>query len=475
MTRAKLTAAVAALTFSGASYAQTADQISARGVVQIRCALPDGEMKATGFVWPEPGFVVTALHAVAGCDEVLIYSEVSKRETLATQVARAHLEADLALLRIDDDLGLKAVPFQGLMSNTRDIFYAWGYPHVAAEMIDLRVEFAGGLKGITTLGTAFEGKDLRELFKTQPYPGPETQIMRVTTTLQPGHSGAPIFDTQGRVVAIADGGLLGGWRGINWSIPAHVYLPKLRISTDPVPAEVSAWSGLYSAVTAEKSVTVATAALTSAPDTPMSALRLVRRVPLTAFEAEMRAEDEYFEETLDFIRAVLGDEFTDAQKFDIYEDPITGATIGVPAGVELRWNDDLGAAEYVVNRDNVVFKMTTGVHRAASFDAAMDYGRNTFAAVIASIAELEDSPSDIVYETDPEYPDEAYYEGDTFGVDLATGNYAEVYLEMMVLERDFLGSALYIIESDENFDDKDEAFALIFEIGANYLTDFALN
>ena len=74
MTRAKLTAAVAALTFSGASYAQTADQISARGVVQIRCALPDGEMKATGFVWPEPGFVVTALHAVAGCDEVLIYT-----------------------------------------------------------------------------------------------------------------------------------------------------------------------------------------------------------------------------------------------------------------------------------------------------------------------------------------------------------------------------------------------------------------
>ena len=95
--------------------------------------------------------------------------------------------------------------------------------------------------------------------------------------------------------------------------------------------------------------------------------------------------------------------------------------------------------------------------------------------MIASIAELEDSPSDIVYETDPEYPDEAYYEGDTTGVDLTTGNYSEVYLEMMVLDRDFLGSALYIIQSDENFDDKDEAFALIFEIGANYLTDFALN
>ena len=95
--------------------------------------------------------------------------------------------------------------------------------------------------------------------------------------------------------------------------------------------------------------------------------------------------------------------------------------------------------------------------------------------MIASIAELEDSPSDIVYETDPEYPDEAYYEGDTFGSILPPAIMRKSYLEMMVLERDFLGSALYIIESDENFDDKDEAFALIFEIGANYLTDFALN
>ena len=44
-------------------------------VVQVRCALPEGEMKATGVVWPEPGLIVTALHAVAGCEEVVVYSE----------------------------------------------------------------------------------------------------------------------------------------------------------------------------------------------------------------------------------------------------------------------------------------------------------------------------------------------------------------------------------------------------------------
>ena len=390
-------------------------------------------------------------------------------------MARAHLEADLALLRIDSDLGLKAVPFQGQMPDTRDRFFAWGYPHVAAKMIDLRVEFAGGLDGITTLGTAFEGKDLRELFKSQPYPGPETQIMRVTTTLQPGHSGAPIFDAEGRVVAIADGGLLGGWRGINWSIPAHIYLPKLRISTDPVPAEVSAWSGLYSAVTSSAAVTVAPKSVVSKAAEPTSAFKLVRRVLLTAFEDDMRLDDEVFAESVDFLRDVLGDVVFDGLSFDIYEDPVTGATIGVPTGVDLIWNDRLNAVEMVEDRGDITFRMTIGVTRAASFEAAKAYGLDTFASAVAAVAELEEGVEGIVYETGPDYYDQyAWFSGETEGYDLATGEFADIYLDMVVLGRDFLGSALYIVGDDEAYDDADEAVATLFEIGALYLSDFSL-
>lgn len=63
-------------------------------------------------------------------------------------------------------------------------------------------------------------------------------------------------------MAIADGGLLGGWRGINWSIPADIYLPRLPHSTDPIPDAVSEQAQLFSAyaVAETKSVVLGPAA-----------------------------------------------------------------------------------------------------------------------------------------------------------------------------------------------------------------------
>ena len=52
------------------------------------------------------------------------------------------------------------------------------------------------------------------------------------------------------MVAIADGGLLDGYRGINWSIPAFLYLDQLPNSTAPIPQQRSVWAALYSKVTA---------------------------------------------------------------------------------------------------------------------------------------------------------------------------------------------------------------------------------
>ena len=58
--------------------ARAQSETAARSVVLIRCALPGGVAKATGFVWPEPGLVVTALHAVAGCAEIEVSSEATR-------------------------------------------------------------------------------------------------------------------------------------------------------------------------------------------------------------------------------------------------------------------------------------------------------------------------------------------------------------------------------------------------------------
>jgi S1-C subfamily serine protease len=255
MIRRRFCRTLLALALCGAALspqaARASDRASADSVVKIICTLPGGgEATATGFVWPGPGQAVTALHAVAGCVDVSIWSEATGYFDHMTQILSVDLESDLALIEMEDGLGLPAVQFAPEPPDTRADHFVWGYPLVAQEMIDLEIKFGGGRKaGVTTLGAAFKSSELDDLFRGQDYPARETSILRVNTTIQPGQSGAPIFDADGRVVAIVDGGLLGGFRGINWSIPAYAYLPDLPSSADPVPDAPSNQAILHSNAT----------------------------------------------------------------------------------------------------------------------------------------------------------------------------------------------------------------------------------
>lgn len=57
-------------------------------------------------------------------------------------------------------------------------------------------------------------------------------------------------------MAIADGGLGGGTKTVNWSVPAHIYLDKLLISENEVPQNTSRWAVLYSASVPKKTATL---------------------------------------------------------------------------------------------------------------------------------------------------------------------------------------------------------------------------
>ena len=339
------------------------DLLSAQSVVQIRCAIEAGEMKATGFVWPEPGYVVTALHAVAGCGrgEGVIYSQHAKRETEISEIVAVDLDADLALIRVSDDLGLVPVPFAESAPDTRGTHYVWGYPLAAESMIELRVDFAGGLEGgVTTLGSAFSSNDLAKLFREQSYPNRETQILRVTTTIQPGHSGAPIFDVEGRVVAIADGGLLGGWRGINWSIPAHVYLAGLPTSDDPLPEAVSHQAELFSAYAVEDEVAIPlgnqtrTDPAAPADEGAPAVLANIGQIPLTAVIDILGVEDDdEMSWMVDDLEDILPNRSTwELFLFDALQDTRDGTIHIVPA------------------RSSVEFEPNTGLLEAVSVDGA---------------------------------------------------------------------------------------------------------
>lgn len=477
-----LLAALAAAVFALPAAAQD-DRTSARSVVQVRCTLPEGEMKATGFVWPQPGYVVTALHAVAGCEEIVVYSEAMRRPTLASAPVRALLEADLALLALDDDLGLAPVSFAPTPKDTRGDFFAWGYPHAAEEMIDLPVQFGGGLKaGLTTIGQAFASDKLNELFRSQPYPGRDTTILRVTSTIQPGHSGAPIFDAAGAVVAVANGGLLGGWRTVNWSIPAAVYLPNLLDSSDRAPSQPSAWAGLYSATVSDKAASISVPHAGPSADAA-SDLKLVRQIDLAMFVDRLLIQAEEGDENArwlaeDLLTRVF--EFVDDPSqmreivFDIYEDRFTGATVAVPSWLEPAWDPALEMIT-AINGSGAV-ELVVVLSRTEDFDTAVDAAEGVFLEAMDSLATW--------YDVAPLDTDFSYYSPDLevavqydffYGEDALDGRYAELYFGLNVMGNVYLGTGVYIVGEYDELTAQDYFDQLMLEIAAEELTDFAVN
>ncbi len=467
-----------------ASSASAATNNSFDSVVLIRCALAGGEAKATGFVWPEPGYVVTALHAVAGCDEIVIWSEATLKETLGT-LLRVDLEADLALLQLDEDLGLAPVRHAIGPPDMLADHVTLGYPLAAEQMIRLEIEFGGGLKSdITTLGDAFASDELEDLFRGQPYPTRDTSILRVNTTIQPGHSGAPIFDSKGDVVAVADGGLLGGWRSINWSIPAHIYLPDLLTSDDPPPDSPSHQAQLFSSITPADPTTIEMRPLEvsagpDAADQP-DELTLVRQFPLTGLaELLIDRDDAGGSELIAEFRSYLGDPAdSELYGFDIYEDSSTGATIGVPAGVELYWNDALQALE-ATNLDGTVY-VNSVVRRMDSFADAMGIALEDFVEHIDKLADWYDgvAPGEFKLEDcdafDPRTERTTCY-GIYVGDDIESGLNAEMPLGLHVSGPVFLGTSVYAVWAEEDGTVADRMDYIMMLLAAEYLTDFALN
>lgn len=451
------------------------DRQSARSVVKITCKLPGGVMNATGFVWRDSLHVVTALHAVVGCNPRIVYSQ-DKRDQSPATIEKVSLEADLALLKLERDLGLDPIKHITSPPNTREQFYTWGYPHGVGEMIDLRTEFAGGLKGgVTTLEDAFGGvKDLNQLFSGQNYPQKSTSILRVTTTIQPGHSGAPILDSQGRVVAIADGGLLDGVKGINWSIPAHLYLTGLPSSPDAVPQQPSKWAGLYSKFTVEQTKTVAVP-----PDarnsgfTAVGALKRVRTMSLADLDALLRDKGTP-ESNIDFIKSQVktAAEFN-RLSFDIYEDPLTGATLGVPSGAQLAWNSAIRALE--ARSGSGAVRMVIGVLPSNSYAEAKVAGKQAFVSKIMNLAKWAESPSAMGYDNLDDRMEWANNAGFFKGTDSVTGKPVELLLSITVSGKQLLGYAVYGPEDiAKELMTQDLITYLMMQMGAQELSGFAV-
>ncbi len=144
-----------------------------------------GPSFGTGFVVEDGTRVVTAWHVVALTDSIWI--QTGEGTNVEATVERFDKKEDVAVLRVTEPVsGATPLPLSPDVPTVGDVLFAVGHPFVAGE--GPKGRHKGLLEWSLTAGmVSMVG---------------EKQI-QTTVSLQPGNSGGPVFDDQGRVVGVA--------------------------------------------------------------------------------------------------------------------------------------------------------------------------------------------------------------------------------------------------------------------------------
>ena len=283
-------------------------------------------VSGTGFAWGSPGRVVTAFHVVAGCSSVEIYYQ--GLASVPATIDRVLPSADLALLKVVDPPQVEALTVSTVPPAVGDTVDVYGFPFGQPTRSDAPLYVTDANRETPLLRDAVGGSE-REQLVALGIPSLDTEILRVDGNLLPGHSGAPILDHQGNVVAIGSGGLQRGTVGIGWAVRAR-YLSDLMAA--PAGAAPTVRPRLLATSFANVS--------------PETASKRVRCGALSFVKTRTVALQDLLATSDDpggllQISASTGEpiqDFADLQ-FDIWTEPDSGAGIAVPTGGELRSED----------------------------------------------------------------------------------------------------------------------------------------
>ena len=415
-------------------------KISARSVLSVTAKSANGTSRGTGFIWSQSNHAVTALHVVAGARKITVYSE-HKKASAGAEVIAVVREADLALLKLQKDLGLAPVAASPANANSSDEYFIWGYPRDVATMQGDPIRFSMSLGQNPTLKNIFKSaSQFKNILGTQGYPSLEARILRISSTIQPGHSGAPIFDRSGRLVGIGDGGLREGIARINWAIPASVYLPELPGSQEKIPRKASAQSSLFSQKVDEHA-TVHT-----------QGESVLEKVWTPSLQAVIATADasllDIFNDLNEKAIRETGKSLENAM-IDVYEDYETGATIAVPKGFAVTYDPDSHLLETRFagqGRIDMAIQIVINDTWEQGVIAMEDFEQNLYGA-----SDWLDDPQ--LPDTRDEYPEEPSLLVSRFRytTDADENTVDEMNMTLIVDRNDFLGTAV-IARKVDTFD-----------------------
>lgn len=417
---------IASMLFSEITAQTAGKQNAANAVVKIETKFKGPDEKGrivdmlgngTGWCYKDAIHIVTALHVVAGIPDkdISVFSEVSKKRSSA-KVVKVLKEADLALLELTSDIGLKPLTLDVVDPNSTSEFYVWGYPHGIPSMAGDYIRFSLSHGNQPILNNLLQNEKLKEDLENQKYPQLNAKILRVSSTIQPGHSGAPIINNSGKVIGIADGGLRAGTARLNWAFPANLYVPQLLNSNErPFPEERSIQSNLYS------SNIILTENISEEEQYELIETEVMNNtsgidnqsVTLTWTANYNEIIETMFEEDLNDILAVTsenGIDMTDTW-YDIYEDYNTGATITIPAGESMTYENGW----FVTSNQNNTLNSFSMVFDAGDFENAVKNAYTQFEDILSmdyvASPDLWEINADVPdsFEEDENYEYASYY------------------------------------------------------------------
>lgn len=158
----------------------------------------DGQ--GSGFVVDNQGHIVTNQHVIDGAEEIEVLLSDGRR-VLAHLVGQDR-DTDLALLKVDADGLIPAEWGESDQADVGSLVWAVGSPF--------------GLQRSVTSGI-ISGKH-RTGMSRSPY----QDFLQTDAAVNPGNSGGPLVDTQGRVIGVNTAIVGDSYQGISFAIPSHI-------------------------------------------------------------------------------------------------------------------------------------------------------------------------------------------------------------------------------------------------------------
>ncbi|GAA0859868.1 serine protease [Aliiglaciecola litoralis] len=305
----------------------------------VRIEVEDGPVvsMASGFVWQKNNWVITSLHAIKRKPARI--SVFCRDVPVTATVEKVLRKADLVLLKTVEPLE-NCNPINNLNPNAPDDFsrlIVFGFKP------DVTSSKANSLEKLSSESDKLRHNITSEMLPIMTkvnMPSLDLSIYLVSSGIFKGFSGGPVFDQQGALRGVVEGGLDKGLSNHNWLIPAK-YINELieSPSVDDIPDDLNDEDYYFSAVVVKR----------SAPQNYIeyededNQYRWIKTKTRT-FE-QLRQTSDPADGLEELWATILPDIETSAEKnlaFDIYEEEELGIVIAIPAGNKLQYIEEDG-------------------------------------------------------------------------------------------------------------------------------------